>query len=163
MSLYEALTLLISVLAVAVSVVSLVRTRRVEAEQLRQGRSMANLAERQLERLEEQEQTSSRAHLSVELVPDGELVAGGRNYAVVITNRSGNPARNVRFEFIDTPRSPLLRGDYESKIPAPFLQRDGRIRLFASITHGKPLSYRARVLWQDPDGAERSEEVFLSA
>lgn len=65
--------------------VSLVRTRRVESEQLRQGRAMADLAERQLEKIEEEERAESRAYLSAELVKEG------RNFAIVIVNLSGNP------------------------------------------------------------------------
>jgi hypothetical protein len=156
MTLYELLTLLTAVVAVVVSVLSLVRTRRVEAEQLRQGRAMVDLAERQLEKIEEEERAESRANLSAELVKDG------RNSAIIIVNLSGNPARDVQFELIDCPKSPFVGGDYERKLPAPVLQPHGRIRLLAAITRGSPLTYRARLRWTDPDGTEREEEVFLS-
>jgi hypothetical protein len=89
MSRYEALTLLASVVALAISVTSIIRSRRTEAKQLVLQVEQTRLAELQRSILERQEQQRNQADVRVYA---SETTDGFRFF---ITNLGPADARNV--------------------------------------------------------------------
>lgn len=154
---YEILALLVSLLAVVISAVSLIRLSRVQKQQVRLQEATAKLSERQLEVLEHEEKKKSRARLQAELVNEG-----GGNYVFCITNVGGTVAANVQLELVDCLDSPLIEGDVKEKLPAPILNAGDRIRLIAAMDFGSPSAYRAKVSWTNPNGEPASEEFYLT-
>jgi hypothetical protein len=146
MTTFELLCLLTTVLAVVISVTALVRTRRTD-------KVVADLAAKQLASLDRAE----RARVVADLVREGP-----HDWAFHILNRSDVIAREVNFELLDCPASPLVQNDYKQKIPASALAPGGRIRLVAGVHMGSPTTYRARVAWMNPDSTTDSQEYSPS-
>jgi hypothetical protein len=157
MSLAEGANIAVALVAVVVAVVSLYRTRLVEAEQLRQGRIMADLAAKQIVSLDEADARRHRAAVTANMVREA------KGHAVYIENRGEAQAQNLTLEIVDCDRGPFIRGDYDAKFPVEVLQPGGTIRLTALITHGGPLTYKGRLRWTNPDGSAGSADVLLSA
>jgi hypothetical protein len=144
----ELLALLVSVVALIISAASFHRTSRLQAEQKRQAKVTADLAEEQL-----------RARTQALVVV--ELERGENGDHLCITNTSDVAfARNVDVEFVDCPRSPLI--DADRVLPLPVLAPGQRVRLYVSITFAAPPRYTTRVSWQNPDGTDTSRDYYLT-
>lgn len=103
MTLFESLTLSISLVAVVISVVSLVRTRRTASQQLELEKITADLSAKQLQFLEAEEKMLSKAQI------DAELEEYGTDYKLIITNVGGSVAYDVLF--VIEGDSPILNGE----------------------------------------------------
>ena len=152
----EILTLLVSLVAVAISWVSLVRTRRLSERQLELQETTAALAAKQLTQIEQSEAAQATADIRV------ELTKLGKGYCFLIINRGPGIAYSLDFELIDCADSPLLRGEIARKLPYPELRPDSRVKLRAALHMGSPTVYTARVSWQDASGGDRTEDMTVS-
>ena len=150
MTRFELLYLLTTLLSVVVATVALLRTRRLD-------RITAELAAKQLELLNRADRERNQATLVAELVREGQ-----QKFAFYISNPGDAMAHDVNFELLDCEASPLVKGDYEQKIPAPSIAPGGRIRLVAALHLSSPLTYQARVSWRNPDQTTASQEFFLA-
>ncbi len=154
MSAYEILTLLVSLIAVFVSLLSLARTRKLGYQQLELEKKTAALSEKQLEMLEAEEQAKSVAEIDV------ELEGYGSDYRFLITNIGGSEARDVHFS-IDGEGYPLVASQYAEKIPIPVLSPGKSVELLAPKTMGCASSYETRVHWLNPDGTQGRNQIVV--
>lgn len=165
----QIITALIALLAIVVSLVSLRRTSRVQEQQLRLQKKQEELTDLQLEALRKQAQLSGstnappapqeRADVRIEL----EKLGRG-DFKFFITNWGTVPARHVTFdlELAEGRRSPLVRGDYDTKIPIQELGPGNRIPVWAAITMGMGTSVPARWSWRNPDGTTETRRSLLA-
>jgi len=154
---------LVATVALIVSLVSLVRTRRTHANQLKLQeehlqlqRTTAELHAKQLQLLDSQDLRSRRGVLGV------SLVRTHRGYEFLIENTGEIAVKNIRFELLECPDSPLVRGDYDRKLPVPLLHPRGSVSLLAALSSSTPLSYEARLTWVDPDDTEQTSVFYVS-
>lgn len=156
MSQYELLALLLALVAVVISAISLIRTGKLQRQQSRLNEVTEELSRKQLELITKEEAVKEQALVIA------DLEGYGSDWRFVITNEGLSPAENVEFELIDCPKSPLVTGDYNEKLPIPMLQPGQTVRLIAAIAQGNSLTYTARVSWTDSDGTRKKKEYFLS-
>ena len=145
MTIYEILTLLISILAAIVSTVSLVRTRKIAAQQIELEKVTAALSKKQLEKIIESEEEASTAFIEV------SLHSYGTNNQLVITNTGGAEAKNISIKILGD-YDPTEKGDFESKIPIKSLRPGNSVSLLAASEYGTPSSFDIEVTWENPDG-----------
>ena len=107
MSKFEILSLLISSLAVMISTVSLMRTRKLANEQLELEKVTAELSRLQIERIAEEKSNKSKPKFNV------NLTKLGKSYSFYISNTGQGSAYNVNFELIDCEDSPLSLHDLQ--------------------------------------------------
>lgn len=165
----QIITALIALLAIVISVVSLHRTSKVQEQQLRLQKKQEELTDLQLEALRKQAQlvastnaapvARERADVRVDL----EKVGRGE-FKFFITNWGSVPACDVTFdlELEAGKRSPLVKGDYDEKIPIQELGPGNRVPLWAAITMGMGTSFPARWSWRNPDGTTETRKSLLA-
>lgn len=179
MSLYELLTLLASLVAVAVSATSLVRSRNVATEQARLGTEQLRLAEDQyklnqklaeeqsklneltaklssyqLKEMEEQERLKKKPAIKVRFSKLGNMTE------LVIANRGLGSAYDVDVELVDCEENPLMRT--EQLLPHPEIRPTSALKIPASFHMNSPLTYQLRVTWKDVDG-EQSDTFWVNS
>ncbi|MFL6587820.1 MAG: hypothetical protein ACJ8GV_13180 [Luteimonas sp.] len=135
MTLFEALTLLIALLAVVVSAVALNRAglaTAVAEEANNLARAQDALAKLHLER---ENARSNKAVLSLDLVKVENRNKFGHttapSYKFELKNESTVPATACRFEIL-TPGSPLMAQNYSAKLPAT-LAPGQTLRVLAAV------------------------------
>lgn len=152
---YELLTLSVSVVAIIISAVTLVRTRKLASEQLALERITAELSGLQIKGLEENEKLKTKPQLNVALTK-----LGSSNHFIV-SNTGRGSAFNVNFELIDCLHSPL-NSDVNHILPYPEMKPSSRFKLLASMYIGSPLKYQVKLTWQEASGDELSEIHWVS-
>jgi hypothetical protein len=152
MSGYETLTLLVSIIAVIISSVSLVRTRKLAREQLELERVTAELSRLQIQTLEESRENKTKPKFNVTL---SKL---GQSSFFYISNTGEGTAYDVNFELVDCDDSPLT-GDLPEKFPHPEMKPNSRVKLIAAMHMGSPLKYQVKLSWKDAAG-EAQDEIF---
>lgn len=150
MSYYELVTLSVSLLAVIISTVSLVRARRLGEEQLKLEKITAELSAHQIKEIEERALLKDKPKIKVRLAKMG----GGSEF--VIANAGQGNAYDIGFELIDCDDSPLYDAQY--KLPCPELRPSSTLNLRASFHMGSPVQYQAKVTWRDDVGPQ--EDIF---
>lgn len=153
MSKFEILSLLISSLAVMISTVSLMRTRKLANEQLELEKVTAELSRLQIERIAEEKSNKSKPKFNV------NLTKLGKSYSFYISNTGQGSAYNVNFELIDCEDSPLSLHDLQDKFPHQEIKPNSRVKLLAAIHMGSPTKYQVKLTWQNESG-EKYEEMF---
>jgi hypothetical protein len=146
----------------AVSAVSFRRTRKLDSQQSRLQVKQVELTELQLELTKKQSAglTASGRSADVRVALEGF----SPNYRFVITNWGEAPARDVRVDITalnDRP-SPLVRGDYDEKMPIPALAVGARCSLLAAITFSTGTVFKASWEWTNPDGTTQQRESQLT-
>jgi hypothetical protein len=153
MSRYEVLSFLLAVVAIVVSVVSLIRTRKIQEKQLEFQKIAADLSAKQLEIIRREE--SARINVRLEKT--------GTSYKFVIANEGKAVARDIHFS-IDglSGDNPLSPAEYAEKIPIPALHPGSSTTLIAVIHMRSARRYTVRVRWSNPDGSQVSDDIFTS-
>lgn len=166
LSYQETITVAIALVAVVISVVSLRRTSRVQDQQLRLQKKQEELTDLQLEALRRQSaaDSSSIAIVSEKADVRVELETFGRDHKFIITNWGSASATDVTFELELEPgrRSPLVKGDYDQKVPVPELSPGGRVPIWAAITMGMGTAFPAKWTWRNPDGSKEERRSLLA-
>jgi len=165
----QILTWLIALVAVVVSVVSLLRTTKVQEQQLRLQKKQEELTDLQLEALRRQTELSASAHLQAAPLEKADVrvdlkKVGAGDYKFFITNWGTVPAQHVTFD-LDLPEgapSPLVTGNYAEKIPIPELAPGSRVPLWAALSMGMGTSFPARWTWLNPDGSTDTRRSLLA-
>lgn len=162
----QVITAAIALLAIVISFVSLRRTTRVQEQQLRLQRKQEELTDLQLEALRRQAGSDDfdqppvvdRADVRI------ELESLGRDHKFIITNWGTAPARHVTFELeLEAGRrSPLVKSDYDQKLPILELSPGGRLPVWAAITMGMGTAFPAKWTWQNPDGSTETRRSLLA-
>ena len=93
-----------------------------------------------------------------------DLETSGRDHKFIITNWGRVPARDVTFELELEPdkSSPLVKGDYDEKIPIPELAPGSRCPLWAALSFDTGTSFPAKWAWRNPDGSEETRRSLLA-
>jgi hypothetical protein len=185
MTLYEHLDTIIALLGVIVALVSLVRTRKLDARQNRFSEKQEELTDLQLQLLRREvaqhaalpsptPQPAALPTATPQPAPPPPAVAPadvratlegtGRNHRFVITNWGYGPARNVNFQIRrrDGKSSPLVRGDYDDKNPIPELLPGDRVTFMAALTFGSGTTFDALLTWNNEDGSEQERETRVT-
>jgi hypothetical protein len=165
----QTITALIALLAIVVSFVSLRRTSKVQEQQLRLQKKQEELTDLQLEALRKQAQLGasappvSVAQERADVRVDLEKVGRGE-FKFFITNWGSVPAHHVTFDLdLEAGKnSPLVKGDYDEKIPIQELGPGNRVPLWAAITMGMGTSFQARWSWRNPDGTTETRKSLLA-
>jgi hypothetical protein len=153
---YALLSLLAALVAVVIATVSLVRTGALQSQQLRLNEVIEELSRKQLAMLASSQAASQQARVVA------NLEGSSSHRWFTLTNQGAAPAKDVGFELVSCPDSPLVKGEADLKLPIPLLQPGQAVRLIAAIHMGSPLTYFAKVTWTNPDGAKVSGDYFLS-
>jgi len=126
---------------------------------LKSQRTSSELARKQLEQLTREEAESRKARLTLEMQKTGPA-----NWAVMLQNASKVDAFNVQLKFLDTDdeQGPIVLSEYRAKLPVPKLSAGATVKLVAFRNMQSPRTYTALLTWTNPDGADNSDEVFLS-
>lgn len=168
LTLPQVVTAAIALVAVAVSLISLHRTSKVQHQQLRLQKKQEELTDLQLEALRKQAQVPPSVASSTAPQEKADvrvdLEQSGRDHKFIITNWGRVPAREVTFDLELEPGkpSPLVNGDYDVKIPIPELAPGARCPLWAALTFGSGTAFPARWSWRNPDGSVESRKSLLA-
>ena len=158
MTTYEIISLFFASVAVALSALSMVRTRKVKARQLEFEAITAALAKKQLDLIEKEEQTQEKARVTAELVKVGRT-----DYRFVIMNQGSAVASDVTFEIDQTsPDNPLAGNECKRKLPYPSLQPGQSFTLIAALHMRSAMSYHTHLKWKNPDGSKGANDIHLS-
>ena len=152
---YELLTLSASVIAIIISAVSLIRTRKLAAEQLELERITAKLSKLQIKSIEEQEHLKTKPQLNV------AITKLGNSSHFIVANTGKGSAYKVNFELIDCQDNPLTN-EIQHILPYPEMKQNSRFKLLAAFHMSSPLKYQVKLTWQDSSGEERSETHWVS-
>lgn len=150
MSLFETISVLVSIVAVVISAAALFRSRRNHAQLIELERVHADLSQRQLAEIEERELQAKKAMLRCHMEKQGD------HYKFVITNTGQATANDIWFGLEQgNDHNPLIHGDFEDKIPFPSLSSGDSYSLLADI----PLSVRQpayfiSLRWENEDGEQ---------
>ena len=153
MSKFEIITTLVSLLAIIISSVSLVRTRKLAKEQLELEKVTAQLSQLQIENLAEEKANKNKPNFNVTL---SKL---GKSYYFYISNTGQGSAFNLNFELVDCEDSPLISSELSDKFPHPEMKNNSRIKLIAAIHMQSPTTYQVKLSWEDADN-KQFEDVF---
>lgn len=150
----EFLTLSTSILSVIIAAVSLIRTRRLAAEQIELERVTSELAAKQLQIIERDDQQRHRPAFYV------DLTKLGNDHFFLIANRGDGSAFELNFELVDCSYSPLY-ADSVRMFPYAELKSQARLTVPAAIHLGSPSSFNVRLFWKERDGTEKSEHFSV--
>lgn len=154
MTYVDFLTLSISILSVIIAAVSLIRTRKLAAEQLELERVTAELSAKQIQQIEREDQQRQRPDFHV------DLTKLGNDHYFLVANRGDGSAFDLNFELIDCSNSPLYE-DSVRMFPYAELKSQARVKVPAAIHLGSPRSYNVRLMWKERDGTEKSEDFTV--
>jgi len=159
MTTYQIITACIALLAVVISAVSLRRTSKTTKEQLSLQRIMAELAQKQLQQIQESENSAESVRLSVRVD-----AAGSSTRKLVLTNVGDVEARDVEFELDPqgSLESPLVHSDYKDKFPVPVLAPGSSVGTLMAVHFGTATAFRVLLKWRDREGNHHSEETYAS-
>lgn len=155
MTFYELLTILTSVIAIIISTVSLVRTRKLADEQLELERITAELSRLQIKGIEEQETLRTKPQLNVAITKIGNST----NF--VISNTGKGSAYDVNLELIECSDNPPTHDAHE-KLPYPEMKPNSRFKLHAAMHMSSPLTYQVKLNWREFSGDQISETFWVS-
>lgn len=141
----------ISIIAVIISTVALVRSRKIAQEQLRLEKITAELSKKQLELLQIEEISKTKPKLNVTVQPLG------KNHCFYITNTGNVDIYHLNFEIINDQDKPLY--DAHDKLPLKELRANSVLKLRAAFHFGSPSKYEVKLSWQDEHG-NSFEELF---
>ncbi len=150
---------LVSIVAVAISVVSLYRTRKQNELINKYNETSSKLAEFQLRLLEEEHREENTADISAYFYKDFK-----NNYRLAVVNAGKKSARNVELSVSleEGEYNPLIPSDLSSKFPVKELHPGQEVYLIAAITFGMKNVFEFEVSWENPDGHVANKSLTLS-
>jgi hypothetical protein len=156
----QIVTAVIAAAGVIISIWSLLRTRRLQRQQLRLQTKQEELIDLQLQALRREATvavTAEKADVRVDLEPFGS------NYKFVITNWGHVPAHDVTFDLgLKAGSISPLASDYDDKIPIQNLAPGSRCAFSAALTFGTGTTFQATWTWYNPDGTQSSRSSQLA-
>ena len=140
----------ISLVALGLSVWSLIRTRQLTALQ-------TQLAAFQLKDREHVEAARTKADVRARLSPSGRNA-----HRIDLSNQQGAaPATEVDIEFLEVEEDALLpEGERRDKLPIPHLEPGESVKLVVFLGEKWP-PFKFALSWKDPDGTPRRREDIL--
>lgn len=158
MTQFEILTLLIACIAAVISLATWNGQRKLQRESNDLQRATSELAKKQLEILLREDKEKTQARLALDLVRDG------KSFRFRISNISTVDAYDVQMELLlDNPNdSPLIRSEYEQKMPAKKLSPGSAVTLIAALHLGSPTAFNARLKWRNPSGTVSEDQTYAA-
>lgn len=149
---------LISVIAVAISFIALIRSRQNTQKLIELEEIHAQLSKRQLAEYAERELESTKANLAVRLE---SMSTSGK---FVIENSGPAVAKNIYFSLTqDGDHNPLVAGDFDKKIPFPHLNAGDSYYLLANFPlEVTQMIYGIDLRWYTEDGKEHKKTFSVS-
>jgi len=154
MSNFEALTLILSCVAVIVSLAVWNGQRKLQREANDLQRVTAELSRKQLQLIKEQEQ--SKFALS--------LTKDGKGYKLVLANKGEADALAVDLRPIGTTieNNYLIASEMEEKLPIKRLRSGEEVRFLAAVSMGTPIVSEFHVSWHNADGTTGMEDFSVA-
>ncbi|WP_352297704.1 hypothetical protein [Pseudoalteromonas sp. 20-MNA-CIBAN-0454] len=158
MTIYEFVSSSIALIASIISIVALVRTRKNTHRLIELEEVHARLSERQLQKMDEQEQQTLKANITV------SLERTGSQNRFVVENSGPSTASKIYFSLgQDNQHNPLVSGDYDKKSPYPALNQNESYFLLASIPMDvTQMVYDIDVRWLNEDGTQTKRKYAVS-
>jgi len=150
----DQLSLFVSIVAVVISAVALVRSRKIAEKQLELEQHQADLARKQLEQIAQQERQAELAAVDV------QLEGYGTTYELIIQNLGQAEARNVDIQWTSEPPR-FYDGEVDSKLPIRRLKPGGNLSMRIALHLSSPRSYEGRITWSNADGSGAADEFAL--
>jgi len=159
MSKFEVITIIIACISAFISLLAIAGQRRLQREANDMQRATSLLAQKQLEILEREDKEKVDARIKLDLVKEGK-----NNYRFRLTNISTQDARDVNLKLlVEKPGDdPIIRTEYQEKLPAKVLSPGSSVSLIAALHLGSPTAYNAVLTWVNPDGSESNYETYAS-
>lgn len=153
MDTFQTLSLLTSLLAVAIASVALYRTHRVTQKQLELHEKQAAFAAYQHEQLLSKQRADVRVNLAQDLNRD----------KLVFLNAGHAAAFDVTFEVgVDDEHSPIMEFEFKALFPIAQLRPGEDVSLLIAVNLQTPFPLPICVHWREEGGVERTAEYRLS-
>ncbi len=154
----EAINPIVSVVAVIISLVALIRGRQNSQKLIELEEVHAQLSRKQLEEYERKEADSLKASLSVSLKTDG---SSGK---FLIENMGPAAAKNIYFSLNEEgDHNPLVSGDFEKKMPYPLLNPGDSYHFLASFPLAvTQMIYGVDLRWHTENGVQHKKAFTVS-
>ena len=158
MTQFEFVSLVLSGVAVLVSLVVWNGQRKLQREANELQRVTADLSRKQLQLIKEQEASKHQAKLALALVPDG------RGYKLVLSNNGPADALAVDLRPIGSTAADsfLVESELKDKLPHKRLRSSEQLRFIAAVTPDTPAVQEFHVTWQNADGSTAMEHFAVS-
>ncbi|TQV65687.1 hypothetical protein FKG94_28215 [Exilibacterium tricleocarpae] len=156
---FEIITTLISVLAVVISTISLIRTRKQAKKLMEYERLHAEVSRRQLAEMDEVKSQKNKTSLVAEIEHYPENHAS----SFVIMNNGISDATNIYFSLTEENESnPIVQKSLENKTPYQLLRPGEYYDIAASF----PINIKQQVFniclrWSNADGTQSNETMAV--
>ena len=165
MTIYEIIASLLAIVAVVISLVSLVRTRKVAQAQIELQREQVALQTEQAALAQVQ-----RGVLEAELIKrnsaDVRVYLAGTNHghSFIVRNVGPVDARDVSVSIVSkmTGQSPIIGTEATSKLPIKRLMPDHEIALIAGLSFDTGTDFDVTTTWKDPNGEAKTSRFDVS-
>lgn len=148
---FEIISLTISILALIISTVSIVRARKTQSSFLELEKVHVELSKKQIEEINNTENLKNKTNLKINIY-DGSLV---------ITNTGATIARNIEIIFDDI-KSDCILSSEKSKLPYSILNPNEEFKLIASYnTKCVPQLVPIKIQWGNMDNSIGKYESVL--
>lgn len=140
---YEALSLLIALLAVVISFVSLFRSNKISKRQLELQETQAEFTKFQHEILAKEQSKKGKADIRITPFKDG------KSYRLIISNIGDETAHDIVFEaiFDDGKESFLIDSEMDSMLPITHLLPNQEVSMLIAPHMGSARSCLAKIAW----------------
>ncbi len=139
----------IALAALVVSIVSICKSSKAEALQIKVAELDAKLKEYELSEAEENRAACVEAR----------AISIGKSHRLRICNIGKEPAKNIDFEVLNREIAGLVMKDH---VPFPELERQKSFDETFFATMGMPSVFDVKVTWDDNDGVSRSRVSHIS-
>ena len=165
MSTYEVISSLFAFVAIVISLVSLVRTRRLARAQVELHKNQVELQTDQaaLARLQ-------RGILEAELIQKNSadvrvhIANTTHGHSFIVRNVGAVDARDVTVDIVSRKngRSPIVGNEASSKLPIKRLMPDHELNLVGALSFDTGTSFDVTTTWKDPNGETRTSRFDVS-
>ena len=143
MSDFEKLSLAISIVALIISFISIVRARKTQSAFLEFEKIHVELSKKQLQEINEMENNKNKTDLSVNIF-DGSMY---------ISNKGSTVATEITIDFSNAEDDCII-GSEKDKLPYPMLNPNEEIKLIGSYnTFSAPQLVPIKMKWKNMDGS----------
>jgi len=140
---------MISLIAVLISAVSLIRTGKLHKQQIILNELTEKLSRKQLDNISKAESEKSKTKIFVDLIKENN------DYFIRLTNTGNSLAKDVSYEVIND------SDNYGYLEPIPIIHPGQSIKFLFAIYFGSPDKYNVKVEWVNSDNSESKDEFFL--
>jgi len=158
MTLYEIITVALSLLAIIASFSSLIQNHKLSKRQSDLEIKQTQLVSEQLSLIQEEQSEKERAKIKL------AVIGSHSSFKLLVKNDGFAPAFNVTLEIVsrEGKSSPLIQSDYKSKFPLKRLDPGDSVELFWAIDSSTGTDFDTICKWQNKNGKEEIKETLIS-